>query len=56
MFVTTHYMLEAEYCDRISIMKTGDVVAWVAEELKRAEDPWRMFHLPCERCRMNPRR
>jgi len=27
VFVTTHYMLEAEYCDRISIMKTGDVVA-----------------------------
>ncbi len=35
MFVTTHYMLEAEYCDRISIMKTGDVVAMGSpEELK----------------------
>ena len=36
VFVTTHYMLEAEYCDRISIMKTGDVVALGSpEELKK---------------------
>lgn len=36
VFVTTHYMLEAEYCDRISIMKTGDVVAMGSpEELKK---------------------
>ncbi|MBD3278246.1 MAG: ATP-binding cassette domain-containing protein [Candidatus Aegiribacteria sp.] len=35
VFVTTHYMLEAEYCDRISIMKTGKVVALGSpEELK----------------------
>lgn len=35
VFVTTHYMLEAEYCDRISIMKTGEVVALGSpEELK----------------------
>lgn len=36
VFVTTHYMLEAEYCDRISIMKAGDVVAMGSpEELKK---------------------
>lgn len=27
VFVTTHYMLEAEYCDRISVMQHGRVIA-----------------------------
>ena len=27
VFVTTHYMDEAEYCDRISIMNDGKIVA-----------------------------
>jgi ABC-2 type transport system ATP-binding protein len=27
VFVTTHYMDEAEYCDRVSIMDTGRIVA-----------------------------
>ena len=27
MFVTTHYMDEAEYCDRISIMVDGRIAA-----------------------------
>jgi ABC-2 type transport system ATP-binding protein len=27
VFVTTHYMDEAEYCDRISIMSEGKIVA-----------------------------
>ena len=27
VFVTTHYMDEAEYCDRISIMDEGKIVA-----------------------------
>jgi len=27
VFVTTHYMDEAEYCDRISIMNEGRIVA-----------------------------
>ena len=26
VFVTTHYMDEAEYCDRVSIMKQGKIV------------------------------
>jgi ABC-2 type transport system ATP-binding protein len=36
VFVTTHYMDEAEYCDRISIMNEGKIVAIdTPEELKR---------------------
>ncbi len=27
VFVTTHYMDEAEYCDRVSIMDKGKIVA-----------------------------
>lgn len=36
VFVTTHYMDEAEYCDRISIMNDGRIVALdTPSELKR---------------------
>lgn len=36
VFVTTHYMDEAEYCDRISIMNEGKIVAMdTPAELKR---------------------
>ncbi len=36
VFVTTHYMDEAEYCDRISIMVDGKIAALgTTEELKR---------------------
>jgi ABC-2 type transport system ATP-binding protein len=36
VFVTTHYMDEAEYCDRISIMSEGKIVALdTPAELKR---------------------
>jgi ABC-2 type transport system ATP-binding protein len=36
VFVTTHYMDEAEYCDRISIMSEGRIVAlYTPAELKR---------------------
>jgi len=36
VFVTTHYMDEAEYCDRISIMSDGRIVALdTPEELKK---------------------
>jgi len=27
VFVTTHYMMEAEYCDRLAIMRSGRVIA-----------------------------
>ncbi len=37
VFVTTHYMDEAEYCDRISIMADGKIKALgTPSELKRA--------------------
>jgi len=36
LFVTTHYMDEAEYCDRVSIMSEGKIVALdTPDELKR---------------------
>ncbi|MCI7310861.1 MAG: ABC transporter ATP-binding protein, partial [Prevotella sp.] len=36
IFVTTHYMDEAEYCDRISIMVDGQIKALgTPEELKK---------------------
>ena len=36
VFVTTHYMDEAEYCDRISIMSDGKIVALdTPEQLKK---------------------
>jgi ABC-2 type transport system ATP-binding protein len=36
VFVTTHYMDEAEYCDRVSIMVDGKIAALdTPEELKR---------------------
>lgn len=39
VFVTTHYMDEAEYCDRISIMSDGRIVALdTPEELKKQND------------------
>jgi len=37
VFVTTHYMMEAEYCDRLSIMRAGRVIALGSpDELKRS--------------------
>jgi ABC-2 type transport system ATP-binding protein len=39
VFVTTHYMDEAEYCDRISIMSDGKIVALdTPENLKKQYD------------------
>lgn len=39
VFVTTHYMDEAEYCDRISIMSEGKIVALdTPENLKKQYD------------------
>ena len=36
VFVTTHYMMEAEYCDRLAIMQAGRVIAMGSPaELKR---------------------
>ena len=46
IFVTTHYMDEAEYCDRISIMVDGKISAMgTPEELKRNLDQPDMDHV-----------
>jgi ABC-2 type transport system ATP-binding protein len=38
VFVTTHYMEEAEYCHRVALMYRGRVVeSGTPDELKRAE-------------------
>ena len=46
VFVTTHYMDEAEYCDRISIMVDGKIKAMgTPEELKRVFNQPDMNHV-----------
>ena len=46
VFVTTHYMDEAEYCDRISIMVDGKISAMgTPEELKRCLNQPDMDHV-----------
>lgn len=46
VFVTTHYMDEAEYCDRISIMVDGKIKAiGTPDELKRTYDQKDMDHV-----------
>ena len=37
IFVTTHYMDEAEYCDRISIMVQGKIAALAAPKDMKKE-------------------
>ena len=37
VFVTTHYMDEAEYCDRISIMHQGEIIALDTPEKLKTE-------------------
>jgi ABC-2 type transport system ATP-binding protein len=46
IFVTTHYMDEAEYCDRVGLMVAGKLAALdTPEGLKRAFVPGRMFEV-----------
>jgi ABC-2 type transport system ATP-binding protein len=46
IFVTTHYMDEAEYCDRIGLMVAGKLAALdTPEGLKRTFVPGRMYEL-----------
>ena len=46
VFVTTHYMDEAEYCDRVTIMDKGKIVALdTPDELKRKYNVKNMFDL-----------
>ena len=49
VFVTTHYMDEAEYCDRVSIMVDGRIDALdTPHNLKSVSGhaPWRRYFRP----------
>lgn len=46
VFVTTHYMDEAEYCDRIALMRTGEIIALDSpHKLKKSVFPEPMIEL-----------
>ena len=46
IFVTTHYMDEAEYCDRVGLMVAGKLAALdTPESLKRNFVPGRMYEV-----------
>lgn len=48
IFVTTHYMDEAEYCDRISLMEAGKIIALgTPMELKTEYFPYDVYNLEC---------
>jgi ABC-2 type transport system ATP-binding protein len=50
VFVTTHYMDEAEYCDRISLMSRGRIVAaGTPRELKRSAMRGTVLEVACDR-------
>jgi ABC-2 type transport system ATP-binding protein len=46
LFVTTHYMDEAEYCDRIALMKSGELIALDSpKNLKQQTFPLPVYEL-----------
>ena len=48
VFVTTHYMDEAEYCDRLAMIYRGELVAiGTPDELKRDYMTAKIIHLEC---------
>jgi ABC-2 type transport system ATP-binding protein len=50
VFVTTHYMDEAEYCDRLALIYRGEVIAQgTPEKLKREAMQEDVLELICER-------
>ena len=56
IFMTTHYMDEAEWCDRIAIMDHGEIVALDAPETLKAAGRHRPGHDPHRRRRRRDRR
>jgi len=49
IFVTTHYMEEAEYCNRLALMSTGKIVALgTPSELKKKWMPEFVIDLECD--------
>jgi ABC-2 type transport system ATP-binding protein len=50
VFVTTHYMDEAEYCDRLGLIYRGELIACgTPEALKREEMPEDVLEVACDR-------
>lgn len=50
VFVTTHYMEEAEYCDRIGLIHRGDLIAvGTPRELKTSLTQEHVIEIVCER-------
>ena len=50
VFVTTHYMDEAEYCDRAALLYRGDIIALgTPEELKRERMAGQVLEIDCDR-------
>ncbi len=50
VFVTTHYMEESEYCDRLGIIYRGELIAsGTPRELKLEHMPEAVLELECER-------
>lgn len=50
VFVTTHYMEEAEYCDRLGVIYRGELIALgTPRELKTEHMPEAVLNLECDR-------
>ncbi|HVZ64083.1 MAG TPA: ABC transporter ATP-binding protein [Lacunisphaera sp.] len=50
VFVTTHYMEESEYCDRLGIVYRGEIIALgTPRELKTQHMPEAVLELDCDR-------
>src|SRR5512136_3082770 len=50
VFVTTHYMDEAEYCDRLGLIYRGELIALgTPDELKSGQMPEEIVEVLCER-------
>jgi len=50
VFVTTHYMDEAEYCDRLALIYRGEIIAaGTPEQLKLEQMPEDVLEVWCER-------
>lgn len=55
IFVTTHYMDEAEYCERIALMRTGELIALDSVEgLKKSAFPEPIFELTPKNGKLSP--
>ncbi len=49
VLVTTHYMDEAEYCNRIGMMYAGSLIALASPDELRAQLPGRLLQVDCDR-------